>query len=201
MRTCTYKDCTDKYKARGYCKFHYQRWKRGKPLDDYKRQSAEGECEYPDCNQDIFNRRLCMGHYYQLFYKPKRTQGKLKCTVCNKEYIRENNSNECSEECRIIKYNNYMKNYMKERRYNLPPELTQELYYLQRGKCGIENLGGCGKDISMEECNRDHILPQSKFPQFKNSSRNIQLLCRDCNIKKKDKVFPETMEYMWGIIL
>jgi len=60
----------------------------------------------------------------------------------------------------------------------ISPEVKQEVWSRDRGKCQM-----CG---SRKELQYDHIIPVSKGGG--NTERNIQLLCKDCNQEKLDKI-------------
>ena len=50
-------------------------------------------------------------------------------------------------------------------------------YERQGGKCAI-----CGKPCAFEEMDGDHVMPWSKGG--KTEPGNLQMLCRQCNLKK-----------------
>ena len=60
----------------------------------------------------------------------------------------------------------------------ISPEVKQEVWSRDKGQCQM-----CG---SREELQYDHIIPISKGGS--NAERNIQLLCKDCNQEKSDKI-------------
>jgi len=60
--------------------------------------------------------------------------------------------------------------------------VRQELWDLQGGRCGIQGSPkGCGRSLSNVQVHIDHRLPISRGG--KNNLKNLQLLCRDCNLK------------------
>ena len=76
MRTCSIPDCNKKHHARNYCHVHYQRWLRGRPLNNRlknKKCSAEG------CKSDHYGLGYCRFHYQRHkkgipFDQPRQTR-------------------------------------------------------------------------------------------------------------------------------
>lgn len=66
----------------------------------------------------------------------------------------------------------------KGRRIGISKEVQREVWRRDGGRCV-----GCE---SQERLEFDHIIPISKGGS--NTTRNIQLLCEECNRKKSDKV-------------
>ena len=63
--------------------------------------------------------------------------------------------------------------------------LKKPLYEKQCGKCNC-----CGKEINIDDCEVDHIIPFSLVGDELSIS-NYQLLCRECNLMKtNDPWFP-----------
>ena len=67
---------------------------------------------------------------------------------------------------------------VKSRRERIPKEVRQIVWYRDEGKC-VE----CGRQ---EDLQYDHIIPVTKGGS--NTEKNIQLLCAECNRKKRDKI-------------
>jgi hypothetical protein len=65
-RTCSRKDCSEKYKAKGLCNTHYERQRLGLDLDTPIRQYETGErlCKTPGCGKP----RECSGTYCSACY-------------------------------------------------------------------------------------------------------------------------------------
>lgn len=85
-RTCSVDGCDDPHLARGWCRTHYQRWrKHGDPLAPSPRGSRVGHCDVSGCSEAIRAKRLCNRHYKVREYWTKRdaappTQGT--CAQC-----------------------------------------------------------------------------------------------------------------------
>lgn len=63
---CTVNDCDREAFRRGWCHSHYQRWRRGRPLDAPLRSRGKNaglQCEIDGCNQPARTRKLCEAHY------------------------------------------------------------------------------------------------------------------------------------------
>ena len=61
MRTCSVVGCEGKHFGRGYCRVHYERWKRnGDPL---LLQRPGGVCSIEGCEKPVNARRMCRPHY------------------------------------------------------------------------------------------------------------------------------------------
>lgn len=67
---------------------------------------------------------------------------------------------------------------VKERRERIPEEVRRSVWFRDEGKCVR-----CGSDKDLEF---DHIIPVSKGGS--NTEKNVQLLCKECNRKKSDKI-------------
>ena len=65
----------------------------------------------------------------------------------------------------------------RRKRKPCPPELKQELFKAQKGKCMY-----CGRKSGIDLMDCDHKNPFSKGGS--DSKRNFQLLCRTCNTRK-----------------
>ncbi|MBD1382684.1 hypothetical protein [Metabacillus arenae] len=74
-RICEIEGCQDKHFAKGYCKKHYQRYRRhGDPLytknfkykQERTRLLTSAECIIEGCNNNVYVKRICYNHYSQL---------------------------------------------------------------------------------------------------------------------------------------
>lgn len=67
MRRCTYKNCKGNHLAKGLCKLHYDRKRRGTPLDQPKLVRIErgkySHCTYKNCKKKHLAKGLCEFHY------------------------------------------------------------------------------------------------------------------------------------------
>ena len=60
-KTCGEKDCKRPYRAKGYCHFHYDKWRAGSlPHTRYK------TCSKPECRKRVFKGGLCETHHNEL---------------------------------------------------------------------------------------------------------------------------------------
>ncbi len=73
-RACKVEGCKGPYRARGYCRVHYQKWRRGKlPRPRFKtcnhgvNKLKRGEKK--ECLQPVFRRGLCEEHYQAKYGK------------------------------------------------------------------------------------------------------------------------------------
>lgn len=92
--------------------------------------------------------------------------------VCNKEYI--DNFINFLDKLEIITFS-----VMEEHSRNIPTTVRQQVWDRDKGKCCI---CGSDKDICF-----DHIIPYS-LGGTSCDAKNIQLLCRTCNLKKGAKL-------------
>ena len=144
-------------------------------------QKAEKEKTNPITNEEI---RKAIERLNTLTNRAKKER---QCTYCGKWFVSIAGSETCSDECRR-KRENYIKS--KRIKKNGKPDNTITLPRLFEKYNGICNI--CGKQISFE-CSResgdypsiDHIKPISKGGLHR--WNNVQLACRSCNIKKRDK--------------
>lgn len=95
MRLCALPGCHDPHVARGWCRSHYDRWrKHGDPL---KCRQGPGVCSIPGCNRRSVARGWCQTHYMRwvrnddpMIVKPRggRHRPLRSCTVagCNKPH-------------------------------------------------------------------------------------------------------------------
>lgn len=63
-KSCKISGCKRPYRAKGYCYFHYQQWRRG------ELGKARFElCHKPECKVRLFKSGLCEKHYNEKFKK------------------------------------------------------------------------------------------------------------------------------------
>lgn len=60
---CTVPGCGRPHKSLGYCNTHYQRHKRGKPIDTPLRGPGRPRCSVMGCESEVHARGLCLAHY------------------------------------------------------------------------------------------------------------------------------------------
>jgi hypothetical protein len=57
-KTCSVEGCKRAYRAKGYCYFHFQKWRKGElPHARYK------SCNHEKCTKKQFKTGLCQTHY------------------------------------------------------------------------------------------------------------------------------------------
>lgn len=57
-KTCSVEGCKRPYRAKGFCFFHYDKWRAGElPHTRYR------TCSKPDCRKKAFKGGLCEQHY------------------------------------------------------------------------------------------------------------------------------------------
>ena len=65
-KLCNWDGCDGKHTARGWCEFHYIRWRRGIPLGQPKRphsSSGRSICTLDGCENVVMGHGYCSGHY------------------------------------------------------------------------------------------------------------------------------------------
>ncbi|MFX1478488.1 MAG: HNH endonuclease [Promethearchaeota archaeon] len=67
---------------------------------------------------------------------------------------------------------------VKGKSRHIPAEVKREVWKRDKGRC--VNCGG------KEDVEYDHIIPFSKGGS--NTATNIQILCKRCNLEKKDQI-------------
>jgi hypothetical protein len=61
---CSVEGCKRPYRAKGYCFFHFKKWRHGElPHARYK------SCSKAECKKPTFRRGLCQSHYNEAFNK------------------------------------------------------------------------------------------------------------------------------------
>lgn len=60
---CTVPGCGRPHKSLGYCNTHYQRHKRGKPIEGALRGPGRPQCSVSGCEAEAHARGLCLAHY------------------------------------------------------------------------------------------------------------------------------------------
>jgi hypothetical protein len=58
--SCQIKDCKRAYRAKGYCFFHYKKWRRGEIAGKSTRWDT---CNKPECKKRLIAHGLCQEHY------------------------------------------------------------------------------------------------------------------------------------------
>ncbi len=65
-RACTVGECKRPYRAKGYCFFHYKKWRQGElPHSRYR------VCSKPECRAKAIRHGLCEKHFDETYKSPK----------------------------------------------------------------------------------------------------------------------------------
>ncbi len=59
-KTCSVQGCKRAYRAKGYCFFHYKKWRRG---EIEKASPRYATCSKADCKKKVLAHGLCQEHY------------------------------------------------------------------------------------------------------------------------------------------
>ncbi len=59
-KTCSVQSCKRAYRAKGYCFFHYRKWRRGELEGVNRRYST---CSGEECKKKVLAHGLCQVHY------------------------------------------------------------------------------------------------------------------------------------------
>ncbi len=59
-KPCRVNGCKRAYRAKGYCFFHYKKWRRGELEGTPSRYRT---CSKPDCRKKVFAHGLCQEHH------------------------------------------------------------------------------------------------------------------------------------------
>ena len=59
-KTCTVAGCKRAYRAKGYCFFHYKKWRREELEKAPRRWKA---CSKPECKKKVVEHGLCQEHF------------------------------------------------------------------------------------------------------------------------------------------
>ena len=73
-KTCTVAGCKRAYRAKGYCFFHYKKWRRG----EIEGRTARwlGTCSKAECKKKAVDHGLCPEHFEAWKKSRKKNQGK-----------------------------------------------------------------------------------------------------------------------------
>jgi hypothetical protein len=71
-KSCSVAGCKRAYRAKGYCFFHYQKWRRGELADRPRRWKA---CSKPECKKKVMKHGLCEEHFAAWTKARKKNQG------------------------------------------------------------------------------------------------------------------------------
>lgn len=126
QRICSVPDCSAKHDARGYCRTHYSRWRKGLPVvlacitcgadvrtvngaANYCRPECRPECSEDGCSRQSRTRGLCAAHYDDLYKleltgKPRayRWATEKRCVVCGATEWRGKGRKVCSGRCKRL---------------------------------------------------------------------------------------------------
>lgn len=119
-----------------------------------------------------------------------QTANKLKlCMECGELFVSHNGAICCSEDCKSRRENRRRDEHRRYRDTAEPDYSITLLKLMKRDRCCCKE---CGKELNIntDPCSKDyptidHIKPISKGGAHKWS--NVQLLCRSCNSRKRDR--------------
>jgi len=72
-KSCSVDGCKRGYRAKGFCFFHYRKWRRGELEGRPPRYSL---CSKPDCKKRVKEHGLCEEHFAAWKKSRKKNQGK-----------------------------------------------------------------------------------------------------------------------------
>jgi hypothetical protein len=72
-KTCTVAGCKRAYRAKGFCFFHYKKWRAGEMEAKPGRYKT---CSKPDCKKKVAGHGLCQEHFDAWTKSRKKNQGK-----------------------------------------------------------------------------------------------------------------------------
>jgi len=75
-KSCSVKDCKRGYRAKGFCFFHYRKWRRGE-LEG--RPARYDTCHKEACKKKVVGHGLCQEHFDA--WKASRRSAKLKAAA------------------------------------------------------------------------------------------------------------------------
>jgi len=71
-KACTVAGCKRAYRAKGFCFFHYKKWRTGEMESKPNRYKT---CSKPDCKKKVAGHGLCQDHYDAWIKSRKKNQG------------------------------------------------------------------------------------------------------------------------------
>jgi len=75
-KSCSVKDCKRGYRAKGFCFFHYRKWRRG---EVETRPARYDTCHKEACKKKVVGHGLCQEHFDA--WKASRKSAKLKAAA------------------------------------------------------------------------------------------------------------------------
>ena len=72
-KTCSVEGCKRGYRAKGFCFFHYRKWRDGEMESKPARYKT---CSKPDCKKRVVGHGLCQVHFDAWTSSRKKNQGK-----------------------------------------------------------------------------------------------------------------------------
>lgn len=163
---------------------------------------GEGKCKLCDkaFDKKVANSLFCRVEHEKAYrgerLRQKRANKERECKNCQKSFAK-NQSGEvsyCSIECKQEDRRKKVKKVLKNRKVSC--ELVTAKYTFKQiadrdgmscAHCGMETTKG-GDHLSWSYANIDHIIPVSKGGA--DALFNVQILCKKCNTKKSNKLFP-----------
>lgn len=170
---CSADGCGEQTWARGWCKWHYMRWRKGIPFDQPKRPLIAPLCTVEGCerrsNGYLVGIPYCPGHLARM--RSSGEAGDLlplsrPCDYCATTYSRRGRGLYCSKDCSRAA--------SRARHYGLTPAELRRLELDHRDCCGI-----CGRK---EQGVRESGTPIRLAVDHDHDTGAVRgLLCRACN--------------------
>jgi len=77
-KTCTIAACKRAYRAKGFCFFHYKKWRAG---EFEAKPTRYKTCSTPDCKKKVVGHGLCQDHFDAWTKSRKKNQGKAEAAA------------------------------------------------------------------------------------------------------------------------
>lgn len=168
--------CNEKYYARGYCRIHYERFKRwGDPLIVKHYTVNKTKCGIKGCEKKWFARNHCQRHYNQIPEILKRNRERAK------KYQNEHPDSAFQRWKKYItKLGDIFKLTPDQYKHSLI-SWSQAVRKRDNYTCQI-----CG---SKKDVEAHHILHKNKYPQLSLNINNGITLCRKrCHLEAHDRL-------------
>lgn len=151
--SCTYPDCKNPHKAKGFCEVHYSRLRRYGNPDVLPRPKhiKSNFCSVEGCNREYFAKGMCQKHYRkqrQPEYKPRHKSKYPKICIVN----------ECEKESKVLGLC-YM-HYERQRKYG-DVLLGRKPYSKRVGHCKVI---GCKDKIAAKDLCQNHYYIFKQIP-------------------------------------
>lgn len=130
----------------------------------------------PHCPADLLSTRTVV-------FKDGSTHIQRCCSKCRRTRYIPKNPNSDKNKSKVQKLATALKIKYGSSFYTEEPWLRVRFQIIKRDGRKCAACGAIGKD---NQFHVDHIKPRSKYPHLEYDLENLQVLCRDCNIGKKN---------------